>query len=106
MIKVNKAFYLNKGNRIEHMPSGTYIEVYNAPPDAKFLVSDDIGTHMGFKLHRREVAYESDISISTYRLVGYYAEIRDVELSSLIECGFRNATEEEIRIIQHNACLC
>lgn len=106
MIKANKAFCLTKGDRIEHMPRGTYIEVYNAPPDARFLVSDNIGTHMGFKLHRREVAYESNISISTYRLIGYYAEIRDIEISSLIGYDFRNATEEEIRIIQNNAGLC
>lgn len=102
-MKADKAFCQMQGNRREHMPSGIYIEIHNAPSDAKFLVSDELGTHMGFELHRKEVATESNISI--YRLIGCYSDKKYVKPEDVIKYDFRNATEEEIKTIDHYACL-
>ena len=73
-MRANRAFCKMMGNRREHMPAGIYIEIHNAPPNAKLLVSDELGTDMGFKLHRKEVTTESNIS--TYRLIGYWCETK------------------------------
>ena len=102
-MKVNCAFCKMMGNRREHMPAGIYIEIHNAPSDAKFLVSDELGTKMGFTLHHKEVTLESNVSI--YRLIGYYAETKYVAPEDVIKYDFRNATEEEIKAINHYACL-
>lgn len=102
-MKANRAFCQMTGNRREHMPAGIYIEIHNAPSDAKFLVSDELGTKMGFELHRREVTLESNISI--YRLIGFYAETKYVAPENVIKYDFRNATEEERKTINHYACL-
>lgn len=102
-MRADRAFCQMQGNRWMHIPSGIYIEIDNAPSDAKFLVSDELGTKMGFKLHRREVTLESNISI--YRLIGYYAETKYVAPENVVKYNFRNATEEEIKTINHYACL-
>lgn len=102
-MKANRAFCKMMGNRREHMPAGIYIEIHNAPSDAKFLVSDEFGTKMGFELHHREVTLESNVSI--YRLIGYHAETKYVAPENVIKYDFRNATEEEIKTINHYACL-
>lgn len=102
-LKVHCTFCKMMGNRREHMPAGIYIEIHNAPSDSKFLVSDKLGTKMGFKLHRREVTLDSNVSI--YRLIGYYAETKYVAPEDVIKYNFRNATEEEIKTINHYACL-
>lgn len=103
MMKANNAFCQMMGNRREHMPAGIYIEIHNAPSDAKFLVSDELGTKMGFELHRRKVTLESNVSI--YRLIGYYAETKYVTPEDIIKYDFRNATKEEIKTINHYARL-
>ena len=102
-MKANCAFYKMMGNRREHMPAGIYIEIHDAPSDAKFLVPDELGTKMGFELHHREVTLESNVSI--YRLIGYYAETKYVAPEDVIKYDFCNATEEEIKTINHYACL-
>jgi hypothetical protein len=103
MMKADRAFCQMQGNRREHMPSGIYIEISNAPSNAKLLVSDELGTDMGFNLHRKEVTMESNVS--TYRLIGYYAHTKYVKPEDVIKYNFRIATEEESKIINHNACL-
>lgn len=102
-MKADKAFCQMQGNRRMHMPSGIYIEIDNAPSNAKLLVSDELGTDMGFELHHREVTTESNVSI--YRLIGYYAHTKYVKPEDVIKYDFRIATEEESKIINHNACL-
>ena len=102
-MKVYRAFCQMEGNRLMHMPSGIYIEIHNAPSNAKLLVSDELGTDMGFKLHRKEVTTESNIS--TYRLIGYWCETKNIKPEDVIKYDFRIATEEESKIINHNACL-
>lgn len=102
-MKADRAFCQMEGNRLMHMPSGIYIEIHNAPSNAKLLVSDELGTDMGFNLHRKEVTTESNIS--TYRLIGYYAHTKYVKPEDVIKYDFRIATEEESKIINHNACL-
>lgn len=102
-MKADKAFCQMQGNRREHMPAGIYIEIDNAPSNAKLLVSDELGTDMGFELHRREVAMESNIS--TYRLIGYWCKTKYVKPEDVIKYDYRNATEEEIKTINHYACL-
>ena len=102
-MKANKVFCQMQGNRREHMPSGIYIEISNAPSDAKLLVSDELGTNMGFELHRKEVTTESNVSM--YRLIGYYAHTKYVKPEDVIKYDFRIATKEESKTIHHNACL-
>lgn len=102
-MKADRAFCQMQGNRWMHIPSGIYIEIDNAPSDAEFLVSDELGTKMGFKLHRKEVTTESNVSM--YRLIGYYAHTKYVKPEDVIKYDFRNATEEEIKTINHYACL-
>ena len=102
-MKANSAFCQMMGNRREHMPAGIYIEIHNAPSDAKFLVSDELGSKMGFELHRKEVTTESNVSI--YRLIGYYAHTKYVKPEDVIKYDFRIATEEESKTINHYACL-
>ena len=102
-MKVDRAFCQMQGNRLMHMPSGIYIEINNAPSNAKFLVSDELGTHIGFKLHRKEVTMEANVSI--YRLIGYYGDRKYINPEDVFKCDFRIATEEEIERIEHNACL-
>lgn len=102
-MKANRAFCKMMGNRREHMPAGIYIEIDNAPSSAKLLVSDELGTDMGFELHRKEVTTESNVSM--YRLIGYYAHTKYVKPEDVIKYDFRIATEEESKIINHNACL-
>lgn len=102
-MKANRAFCKMMGNRREHMPAGIYIEIDNAPSNAKLLVSDELGTDMGFELHRKEVTTESNVSM--YRLIGYYAHTKYVKPEDVIKYDFRIATEEESKIINHNACL-
>ena len=102
-MKADRAFCQMQGNRRMHMPSGIYIEINNAPSNAKLLVSDELGTDMGFKLHRKEVTTESNISI--YRLIGYWCETKNVKPEDVIKYDFRIATEEESKIINHKDCL-
>lgn len=102
-MKVDRAFCQMQGNRLMHMPSGIYIEINNAPSNAKLLVSDELGTDMGFALQRREVTMESNIS--TYRLIGYWCKTKYIKPEDVIKYDFRIATEEEIERIEHNACL-
>lgn len=58
---------------------------------------------MGLELHRKEVTTESNVSM--YRLIGYYAHTKYVKPEDVIKYDFRIATEEESKIINHNACL-
>lgn len=102
-MKADRAFCQMQGNRWMHMPAGIYIEIDNAPSNAKLLVSDELGTDMGFELHRKEVTLESNVSI--YRLIGYYAETKYVAPENVIKYDFRNATKEEIETTNHYACL-
>lgn len=102
-MRADRAFCQMQGNRWMHIPSGIYIEIDNAPSNAKLLVSDELGTDMGFELHRKEVTTESNVSM--YRLIGYYAHTKYVKSEDVIKYDFRIATEEESKIINHNACL-
>lgn len=102
-MRADKAFCQMQSNRRMHMPSGIYIEISNAPSNAKLLVSDELGTDMGFALQRREVTMESNIS--TYRLIGYWCKTKYIKPEDVIKYDFRIATEEEATKINHNACL-
>lgn len=102
-MRADKAFCQMQSNRGMHMPSGIYIEISNAPSNAKLLVSDELGTDMGFALQCREVTMESNIS--TYRLIGYSCKTKYIKPEDVIKYDFRIATEEETATINHNACL-
>lgn len=42
-MKADRAFCQMQGNRWIYMPAGIYIEIDNAPSNAKLLVSDELG---------------------------------------------------------------
>lgn len=42
-MKADRAFCQMQGNHWIYMPAGIYIEIDNAPSNAKLLVSDELG---------------------------------------------------------------